>query len=88
VGWDCAALGIPLVGSDRNYSVQKCFPKTAVPPFDIKAMRDMVKKLLTDEVFRKEVIEYAQQAVEYVSYDNSKTKYLKALEEGSPTVNI
>lgn len=81
VGWDCAALGVPLVGSDRNYSVQKCFPKTMVPPFNIKAMREMVEKLLKDEAFRKEVIDYAREAVDYVSYENSKLKYFKALEE-------
>jgi len=87
-GWDCAALGIPLVGSDRCYSHQKCFPKTCVPPFNIKAMRDMVKKVLTDDKFRKEVIEYAKNAVEYVSYEKSKEKYLNALKEGSPKVEI
>ena len=88
VGWDCAALGVPLVGSNRNYSVIKCFPKTAVPPFDIKAMREMTKKLLNDDKFRQEVIDYAKEAVEYVSYENSVKKYLKALEEGSPQVDI
>lgn len=88
VGWDCAALGVPLVGSNRNYSVMKCFPKTAVPPFDIKAMREMTKKLLNDDKFRQEVIDYAREAVEYVSYENSTKKYLKALEQGSQQVHI
>jgi len=87
-GWDCAAMGVPLVGSDRNYSARKCFPKTCVPPFNIKKMREMTKKLLHDEKFRKEVIEYAREAVEYVSYENSIKKYLKALEEGSPNIEI
>jgi len=88
VGWDCAALGVPLVGSNRNYSVMKCFPKTAVPPFDIKAMRAMTKKLLNDKEFRQEVIDYAKEAVEYVSYESSTEKYLKALEDGSQKVDI
>lgn len=88
VGWDCAALGVPLVGSDRNYSVQKCFPYTAVPPFDIKKMREMVKKLLNDEKFREKVINYAREAVEYVSYENSKSKFFKALKEESPKIQI
>jgi len=51
-------------------------------------MREMTKKLLHDEKFRKEVIEYAREAVEYVSYENSIKKYLKALEEGSPNIEI
>ncbi len=87
-GWDCAALGVPLVGSDRNYSVQKCFPFTAVSPYDIRAMRKMVKKLLTNEDFRKKVIDYAKDAVEYVSYESSIKKYMDALKEGSPKIEI
>lgn len=88
VGWDCAALGVPLVGSDRCYSHQVCYPHTMVPPFDIRAARNMVKKLLNDEEFRNMVIEYAKKAVDYVSYENSKLKYLKALKEGSQKVEI
>jgi glycosyltransferase involved in cell wall biosynthesis len=88
VGWDCAAMGVPLVGSNRNYSVQKCFPYTAVSPYNIKEMREMIKKVLNDEKFRQKVIDYAQNAVEYVSYESSKKKYLGALKEGSPSIQI
>ena len=87
-GWDCAAMGIPMVGSNRNYSVQRCFPKTMVSPFNAKEMRAMVKKLLDDEEFRKEVIDYAQKEVEIVNYENSKSRYLEALEKGSPKLEI
>jgi len=87
VGWDCAALGVPIVGSDRNYSTRVCFPKTTVSPYNMKDVRKMVKKLIDDETFRQEVIDYAKKAVDYVSYERSKEKYLKALEEGSPKIN-
>ena len=53
---------------------------------DIKKTRELVKKLLNDEAFRKKVIDYAQEAVEYVSYKSSKDKYLEALNEGSPEI--
>lgn len=88
VGWDCASLGVALVGSNRNYSHRVCYPKTSCDPFDIKEIRRLTKLLLTDEKFRKEVIDYAKNAVEYVSYESSKDKFLKALEEGSPQINI
>lgn len=88
VGWDCAALGLFLVGSDRNYSVRKCYPFTMCPPHDIKRMRELVKRGLNDEAFREKVIKYAQNAVEYVSYDSSRLKYFRALEEGSTKVEI
>ncbi len=87
-GWDCAAMGIPMVGSDRTYSVQQCFPFTSCSPFDIGTMRKMVKRLLEDEEFRKKVIDYAKEKVEMVSYESSKAKYLAALEEGSPSIDI
>ena len=85
-GWDCAAMGVPMVGSDRNYSARVCFPYTTCSPYDIKEIRRLTKKLLEDEEFRKKVIDYAQEKVEYVSYENSKKKYLAALDEGSPEI--
>lgn len=84
VGWDCAALGVPLVGSYRNYSVQQCFPRTMVSPHNAKEMREMVQKVLTDDKFRQEVIDYAREKVEMINYENSKSAYLEALKEGSP----
>jgi len=61
---------------------------TAVSPYNIKEMREMIKKVLNDEKFRQKVIDYAQNAVEYVSYESSKKKYLGALKEGSPSIQI
>ncbi|RKX65200.1 MAG: hypothetical protein DRP42_05130 [Tenericutes bacterium] len=87
-GWDCAALGVPMVGSDRNYSANVCFPYTTCSPYDIKEIRRLTKKLLEDEEFRKKVIDYAKEKVEYVSYESSKKKYLAALEEGSPKIEV
>jgi hypothetical protein len=88
VGWDCAALGVPMVGSDRNYSVRRCFPYTMASPFDVKKIRELTKRLLFDEEFRQKVITHAQQEVEYVSYENSRQKYLDALKEGSPKIVV
>ena len=84
VGWDCAAMGIPVVGSDRNESYRVCFPKTCVDPYDVKSANKLLKRLVDDTVFRDEVIAYAKEAVNIVSYDNSRKLYLQALEEGSP----
>ena len=83
-GWDCAALGVPYVTSDRTYSGQFCYPKTMVPPFNIKKMREMVSKLLKNDKFREDVTSYASEKVEDIGYERSKEKFLNALEEGSP----
>lgn len=87
-GWDCAALGVPLVGSDRCYSTRVCYPFTACDPYDVKKMRELTLKVLNDAEFRKKVIDYASEAVEVVSYDTAKQKYLDALEEGSPRIEV
>lgn len=88
VGWDCAALGVPLIGSNRNESVRVCYPFTMCDPFDLKTMRMLTKKVLEDSEFRKKVIDYARNAVECVSYEKSREKFIRALEEGSPKINI
>jgi len=82
-GWDCAALGVPMIGSNRNESVRQCFPFTMCDPYDIKTMRKLVEKVLKDKEFRQKVIDYAKEQVEIVNYDNSKYKLIKALEVGS-----
>jgi hypothetical protein len=88
VGWDCAALGVPLVGSDRNYSVQQCFPYTMSSPLDAKTLRETTKRLLVDKTFKDKVVQYAFEKVEMINYDNSRAKYLEALKEGSPEINL
>jgi len=87
VGWDCAALGIPAVGSDRNESYRTCYPKTCCDPYDVKRANELIKRLLNDKEFRDEVVEYAKEAVERVSYENSKRLYFRALQEGSQKIN-
>ena len=68
-GWDCAAMGVPMVGSDRNLSARTCFPQTSVPPFNVKAMRDKVKKLLTRGVLVfVNVSEIAQTDISAIEY--------------------
>jgi len=83
---ETAALGVPTVGSNRVESVRRCFPKTCLDPFDVIGNRKMIKKILTDEKFKDEVVEYAKEACEYYSQQNCKERYLKALEEGSKEI--
>ena len=78
---DCAAMGVPVVGSSRTQSVNVCYPYTKVDPYDINEARKLIERLLTDEKFKKKVIDHAQEVVEYYNHSNSKEKYLMALEE-------
>lgn len=85
---DSAALGVPTVGSVRVGSMRKCFPFTCCEPYDIKTARELIKKVLTDTEFREKVINYALEASEFYNLENSKERFLIALEEGSPKVEI
>ena len=78
---DCAAMGIPVIGSDRTQAVNVCYPYTKVDPYDVTSARRLIGRLLTDEAFRKKVIDHAREVVEIYNHINSKEKYLTALEE-------
>jgi len=78
---DMAAIGVPMVGSNRIDSMRRCFPFTSHDPYDTKAMVESIKKLWTDEAFYKKVVDYAKEACEYYNYKNSKERFLKALKE-------
>jgi len=78
---ECAAFGIPVVGSNRTQSINICYPFTKVDPFDVLSARKLIDKLLTDKEFYKKVVEYAKNASEYYNHLNSQEKYLMALKE-------
>lgn len=78
---DCAALGVVVVGSNRTQAINVCYPYTKVDPYDVTEARKLIGKLLTDEVFRKKVIDHAREVVEIYNHANSAEKYLTALEE-------
>jgi len=78
---ETAALGIPTVGSDRVASIRQCFPKTMCNPYDVQKSRELIEKVIKDEKFRDEVVEYANNAVEHYNFENSSARYLAALSE-------
>jgi len=78
---DAAALGIPVVGSNRVASVNKLFPKTAVNPINSRQVYETVKRVLEDEKFRQEVVDYAYQKVDEYNLKNSEERFLRMLEE-------
>lgn len=78
---DMAAIGMPMVGSDRVESMRRCFPMTAHDPCDGKAIVNTIKRLWTDDKFYQEVIDYSKEAVEYYNYKNAKERFMTALED-------
>lgn len=78
---DTAALGVPVVGSNRTQSAQICYPHTTIDPYDTKSARELIQRLLNDEEFYKKVVETAKEKSEYYNHTNSKVRYLRALSE-------
>jgi len=76
---DTAAMGVPVVVSNRTQSGVICYPYTCVDPYDVKTARDLIHKLLTDENFKKLVIDTALEKCEYYNHENSKERYLESL---------
>ena len=78
---DTAALGLPVVGSNRLQSMNKCYPYTAIDPYDITKSRELIQKIIKDDDFKQKVIDTARENVDYYNYKNSKERFVKALEE-------
>lgn len=78
---DCAALGVPVVASDRTQSVNVCYPFTKVDPWDVKGAREMIDRLLTDEEFRQKVVNTARERSEFYNHENSCERYLMAIKK-------
>ena len=78
---DCAALGVPYVGSNRTQASQILYPHTTIDPYDIKEARKLIKKLLTDKKFHDKVVGTAREMSEFYNHENSRERYLVALYE-------
>jgi hypothetical protein len=76
---DTAAMGIPVVGSNRTQSVNICYPHTAVDPYDVKSARELIQRLLNDKEFYDLVVKTALENVEFYNHTNSKERYLLSL---------
>jgi hypothetical protein len=78
---DTAAMGIPVVGSNRTQSIGICYPYTAVDPYDVKSARELIDKLLNDKEFYDLVVKTALENVEFYNHTNSKERYLLSLDD-------
>jgi hypothetical protein len=80
---DCAAMGVPVVGSDRTQSVNICYPFTKVDPYDVVKARKLIQRLIEDEEFYQKVVNHAKETVEIYNHENSMEKYLTAIKEAA-----
>lgn len=78
---DTAALGIPVVVSNRTQSGVFCYPYTTVDPYDVTTARELIQRLLVDDEFKKLVVDTASERVEAYNHENSRLNYMKSLYE-------
>jgi len=78
---DTAALGIPVITSNRTQSGVLCYPHTVIDPYDVTAARQLIKRLQEDKEFYKLVVDTALERSEFYNHSNSKERYLVALED-------
>lgn len=76
---DCAALGIPSIGTFNSHSQKILFPKLCVDPFDIQNAKKLAQKLLNSKDFYQECSQYAQKKVEQFNFTNAKKNFLQNL---------
>lgn len=79
---DCAALGVPVFGSNYVSSVNRLYPDSAVDVFSIKQTKEIFDSIISDNQFRESIVKIAFDNVEYYSHKNKKKQLLEALENG------
>ena len=76
---ECAALGVPCIGSKFVYSIQKCFPELCIENNSILSAKKLINLLIDDKAFYSEVAKKAIEESEYFSFDNCKKLMLDFL---------
>lgn len=79
---NCAMLGIPCIGNVHDDTQRLCFPELSVELNDTKKVKDLMKRLFTDNKFYKDVSDYAVEAAKkHFDYRVVKEKLMKEINE-------
>ena len=74
-----AALAIPCVCSSTIESSRRCFPSTAIDPFDVRGAHDLFSSLNEDDEKYAASYEYAYDAAGFYSQANCYNRFIEAL---------
>lgn len=77
---ESAALGIPTFGSNLSECMERLWPQTQAYPYDLQKLREIFKKLHDSEKFRNEVVEHAQNNIDYYDIPACKNRYMTMIE--------
>jgi hypothetical protein len=73
---DGACLQVPVIGSDWTHVQKMLWPELTVKAGDVFEQKRLIKKLMTDDSFYDDCVEYANEKVEIFSYENRKKEFL------------
>ena len=76
---DAAALGIPMICSERSESAKYLYPDTLVNPYDVGRISELTDRLMSDIVFYKEVAETAHERAKEFDLYRLKDKLLEGI---------
>jgi hypothetical protein len=77
---DAACLKVPVIGTNIVYAQAQLFPKLTTEPNDILHQRELLAQLKGDRKFYEEVAEYAYEAVDMFSYQDSLENFKNMVE--------
>jgi hypothetical protein len=79
---DCAALGVPMVGTIANLPNRLCFPDTSVNDYYVNEAVELATRLLLDKFFYAKVAEQAIEASKFYNLENTQRRIWALLNAG------
>jgi len=81
---DAAAMGTPMICADFPDASQRLFPDLCFSPYDVTSATAAAKEILTNKGFRKRVLDYAFDAVDFYSFEQTQARFCRILEIPKP----
>jgi len=71
---DCAALGIPMVGTIANFPNRMCFPETSVKDYYVSGAVEIAARLMKDKYFYSKVVNQSIEASRFYNLENTQKR--------------
>lgn len=76
---ECAVLGVPVVGSNVTYAQTLLWPQLTSEPHDVFHQRELFTRLMEDQEFWHECVDYATAKVDFFGHDERKKEMLEKI---------
>ena len=76
---DCAAVGVPLIGTSLQYLQNILFPDLCTKPYDIYEQQKILNRLIDEPAFFEHVVNYAYERVDEYGYEKSVDRFVKVI---------